>query len=72
MPRPTLFLISILLLLAGSWTEHALAEGPLPIDMQSGSLLLRMKEGYVTAALMNTDFPPGSWVQGTSEERSRP
>ena len=55
MPRPTLSLISIVLLLAGSWTKHALAEGPLPVDMQSGSLLLRMQGGYVTATLMNTD-----------------
>jgi Ca-activated chloride channel family protein len=30
-------------------------QSPLPTDMQSGSLLFRMQEGYVTATLMNTD-----------------
>jgi len=30
-------------------------EGPMPNDMQAGSLLLRMSEGYVTATLLNTD-----------------
>ena len=29
--------------------------GPAPADMQSGSLLMRMSEGYVTATLLNTD-----------------
>lgn len=54
MRMPTLSLISILMLLAGSLADNALADGPLPADMQSGSLLLRMQEGYVTATLMNT------------------
>ncbi|MDH3532960.1 MAG: marine proteobacterial sortase target protein [Gammaproteobacteria bacterium] len=31
------------------------ASGPTPGQMQTGSLLLRMSEGYVTAALLNTD-----------------
>lgn len=31
------------------------ASGPKPADMQSGSLLMRMGEGYVTATLLNTD-----------------
>ena len=30
-------------------------EGPTPNDMQAGSLLMRMSEGYVTATLLNTD-----------------
>ena len=55
MSRPMPTLISILVLLMGSWSEYVLAGGPLPADMQSGSLLFRMQEGYVTATLMNTD-----------------
>jgi Ca-activated chloride channel family protein len=30
-------------------------EGPTPNDMQAGSLLMRMSQGYVTATLLNTD-----------------
>ena len=33
----------------------ATAEGPTPATMQTGSLLLRMSDGYVTATLLNTD-----------------
>jgi Ca-activated chloride channel family protein len=33
----------------------AIAEGPTPGAMQTGSLLLRMSDGYVTATLLNTD-----------------
>jgi Ca-activated chloride channel family protein len=55
MQRPTLSLILILVLTGGSWTNSATAEGVLPADMQAGSLLLKMQEGYVTATLMNTD-----------------
>ncbi|MCH7637698.1 MAG: marine proteobacterial sortase target protein, partial [Proteobacteria bacterium] len=33
----------------------ATAEGPTPGTMQTGSLLLRMSDGYVTATLLNTD-----------------
>ena len=55
MPRPTLCLSLILLLSGGSGANTASAEGVLPADMQAGSLLLKMQEGYVTATLMNTD-----------------
>jgi len=50
------------------WTMHMLvialilfrsaiatANSPAPGDMQAGSLLLRMQQGYVTATLLNTD-----------------
>ena len=43
------------LALSGLCINYAAAEGVLPADMQSGSLLLRMQEGYVTATLMNTN-----------------
>jgi len=33
----------------------AIAEGPTPGAMQTGSLLLRMSDGYVTATLLNTN-----------------
>jgi len=55
MPRSIPFLILITLLLSGLWSSVVRAEGPLPADMQSGSLLFRMQEGYVMATLMNTD-----------------
>ena len=55
MPRSIPFLTLFTLLLAGPWATIARAEGLLPMDMQSGSLLFRMQEGYVTATLMNTD-----------------
>ena len=35
--------------------EPASAEGPTPSEMQSGSLLLRMENGYTSATLLNTD-----------------
>jgi Ca-activated chloride channel family protein len=35
--------------------ELATAEGPTPSAMQTGSLLMRMSDGYVTATLLNTD-----------------
>ena len=47
--------ILITLALSGLCINAASADGVLPADMQSGSLLLRMQEGYVTATLMNTD-----------------
>ena len=31
------------------------ANGPVPADMQAGSLLMKMSQGYVTATLLNTD-----------------
>lgn len=43
----------ICVLLAGPKT--ALADGPIPGEMQSGSLLLRMQNGYATATLLNTE-----------------
>ena len=46
-------LVLILVLLLGP--EAAKAEGPNPNEMQSGSLLLRMENGYSTATLLNTD-----------------
>jgi len=33
----------------------AAADGPTPNEMQAGSLLMRMEQGYVTATLLNTD-----------------
>jgi len=35
--------------------DFAAANGPTPGEMQSGSLLMRMQAGYVTATLLNTD-----------------
>jgi len=55
MPRSIPFLTLFMLLLSGAWGPVVRAEGPLPADMQSGSLLFRMQEGYVTATLMDTD-----------------
>ena len=43
----------ILILLAGP--ETSAADGPTPDQMQSGSLLLRMEQGYSTATLLNTE-----------------
>ena len=34
---------------------HAQEEGPTPADMQTGSLIMRMATGYVTATALNTD-----------------
>jgi len=45
-------LVLILVLLSGP--EAAKAEGPSPNEMQSGSLLLRMENGYSTATLLDT------------------
>ncbi len=39
----------------GSTADVPTADGPTPSDMQSGSLLLRMQNGYTTATLLNTD-----------------
>jgi len=43
------------LLVTVLFIHPAAANGPSPDEMQTGSLLMRMSEGYVTAALMNTD-----------------
>jgi Ca-activated chloride channel family protein len=45
----TLFLIATLLF------GPALANGPTPAEVQSGSLLMRMSDGYETAALLDTN-----------------
>ncbi len=46
-----LLLVTVLI----SGPEAASAEGPTPGEMQSGSLLLRMQNGYSTATRLNTD-----------------
>mgnify|MGYP001818636532 CR=1 FL=1 len=45
----TLFLLAALLF------RPASAEGPSPAEMQTGSLLMRMSEGYETATLLDTN-----------------
>jgi Ca-activated chloride channel family protein len=55
MPRSQSFLILLTLLVWGFGTSPSRAEAPTPVQMQSGSLLMRMQEGYVTATLLNTD-----------------
>jgi len=52
LPRAVGYLALILLLLRAA---TAAADGPAPAEMQSGSLLMRMADGYVTATLLNTD-----------------
>ena len=37
------------------WPGSAVADAPSPGAMQTGSLLMRMEQGYVTATLLNTD-----------------
>jgi len=44
-----------LLLLASLMLGPAQANTPSPGEMQTGSLLMRMSEGYETATLLNTD-----------------
>ena len=46
-------ILSMAILLTGPGL--AAAEGPTPGAMQTGSLLMRMSDGYVTATLLNTD-----------------
>ena len=55
MSRFNRFRILITLALLTPGLQAAATEGLRPADVQTGSLLLRMKEGYVTATLMNTD-----------------
>ena len=45
----------IVLVLALLMFRPSLASGSEPGEMQTGSLLMRMSEGYVTATLLNTD-----------------
>ncbi|MGI9222052.1 MAG: marine proteobacterial sortase target protein [Woeseiaceae bacterium] len=47
----TITFMALLMLRPG----YAQEEGTTPNDMQTGSLLMRMSEGYVTATLLNTD-----------------
>ena len=49
--RLTITLIAMLVMQPGFAQE----DSPTPADMQTGSLLMRMSEGYVTATLLNTD-----------------
>ena len=44
-----------LIVVLQSWPAAARAEGPTPNEMQSGSLLLRLQNGFDTATLLNTD-----------------
>jgi Ca-activated chloride channel family protein len=47
--------LCLLLMLTTIGLQPALANGTTPQEVQTGSLLMRMSEGYVTAALLNTD-----------------
>ena len=51
--RSWLWVLALVFLLI-SGPEAARAEGPTPNEMQSGSLLLRMENGYSTATLLDT------------------
>ena len=53
MPNRKWNLVIVAILLLGP--VLATAEGPTPGTMQTGSLLLRMSDGYVTATLLHTD-----------------
>ena len=52
--RSWLWVLALVLVLL-SGPEAVKAEGPTPNEMQSGSLLLRMENGYSTATLLDTD-----------------
>jgi len=52
--RSWLWVLTLVLVLL-SGPEAVKAEGPTPNEMQSGSLLLRMANGYSTATLLDTD-----------------
>jgi Ca-activated chloride channel family protein len=49
------FWVAVLVLLLSNLPPVASAEEPSPGDMQSGSLLLRMANGYTTATLLNSE-----------------
>jgi len=49
------FWVLALIVVLQSWPAAASAEGPNPNEMQSGSLLLKMQDGYAAATLLNTD-----------------
>ena len=55
MPRFKTLQILITLVLLVPGLQAAASEDLRPTDMQMGSLLFQMQEGYVTATLMNTD-----------------
>jgi len=55
MPRTAPILILAALVTGLLLAPAARAEVPLPDDVQSGSLLLRMQDGYVAATALNTD-----------------
>jgi Ca-activated chloride channel family protein len=48
--------LCVLLILAVTGLQPAAANGTTPQEMQTGSLLMRMSQGYVTATLLNTDI----------------
>ena len=52
--RSWLWVLALVFVLL-SGPEAVKAEGPTPNEMQSGSLLLRMENGYSTATLLDTD-----------------
>jgi Ca-activated chloride channel family protein len=55
MHSKTIFaLIRVLMVVAALRPGIAAADGPVPAEMQTGSLLMRMSQGYVTATLLNT------------------
>ncbi len=47
--------VILLIIVLASSPQPAAAADPTPDEMQSGSLMLRMQSGYVSAALLNTD-----------------
>jgi len=55
MPRTMSILICAVFVMGMLLAPPARAEDPMPADVQSGSLLLRMQHGYVTTTALNTD-----------------
>jgi Ca-activated chloride channel family protein len=55
MPQCKTFQVLVTIIFLVSGLQAVANEDLRPADMQTGSLLLRMQEGYVTATLMNTD-----------------
>lgn len=49
------FWVTVLVCVLASGPKAAVFEGPSPHELQAGGLLLRMENGYSTAALLNTD-----------------
>ncbi len=48
-------ILMLALVIAWLWTPVAMAQGSPPMDIQSGTLLLKMQAGLVTATRVNTD-----------------